>query len=77
MTSAGRWARLLPWVGVLIAVVGIVLMACSGPLSRTRTDVRQLMALPVHVDWLLLTGMATIIVGGLLVQFTWHDHRGG
>lgn len=55
------------WVGVAVAAVGVVLMAYSGPI----TPARLLTTIPVHVDWLLLVGMAVVVGGGSLVQANW------
>ena len=64
-------ARPLRWIGVAVAAVGVVLMAYSGPITPARLGARLLTTIPVHVDWLLLVGMAVVVGGGSLVQANW------
>ena len=63
--------RLMRRAGMAVAAVGVVLMACSGPISPARLGARLPTTMPVHVDWLLLLGMAVVLGGGCLVQAAW------
>ncbi len=57
--------------GMAVAAVGVVLMAYSGPITPAHLGARLLTTMPVHVDWLLLVGMAIVVGGGSLVQAAW------
>jgi len=63
-----RPITLMQWGGAAIAAAGTVLMARSGPLSPAWTGTNWPGGSALHVNWLLLSGMAIIVGGGLLMQ---------
>lgn len=71
-----RPVKRMQWIGVVVAAAGAVLMGYSGSLSRSGMGGQLLTGLPLHVDWILLAGMAAVLGGSLLIQSTWANQHG-
>jgi hypothetical protein len=66
----------IPWIGFVAATAGAVLMVYSGPLPHAWVGAHLPTGFPVHVNWLLLIGIVTVIGGGLLVQIARENPHG-
>ena len=60
----------------MLAGFGVVLMCYVPLLSSALVGARPHTELPRPFDWLLLSGKACLIGGGVLVQFTWRTWNG-
>jgi len=67
---------LVQWAGIMLAGFGAVLMCCAPLLSFALVGATPQTELPRPFYWLLLSGMACLIGGGILVQFTWRTGNG-
>ncbi len=67
---------LMQWAGIMLAGFGAVLMCYVPLLSGALVGATPQTELPRLFDWLLLSGMACLIGGGVLVQFTWRTWNG-
>jgi hypothetical protein len=67
---------LMQWAGIVLAGFGAVLLCCAPVLSSALGGVNLQTELPRPFDWLLLSGMACLVGGGVLVQFTWGTWNG-
>jgi hypothetical protein len=66
----------MQWAGIILAGFGVVMMCCAPLLSSALVDAGPQAELPRLFDWPLLSGMACLIGGGILVQFTWRTWNG-
>ena len=62
------WMKPMLWGGAAAAAAGTVLMVSSGPLSPVGSGMNPSGESAMHVNWLLLSGIITIVGGGLLMQ---------
>jgi hypothetical protein len=66
---------LMQWAGIMLAAVGGVLMGYVAALSGALVGAHAPIERSMPFDWLLLGGLACLLGGGVLVQFTWKTWR--
>jgi len=72
--TAVTGTKLMRLAGIVVAASGALLLAQTDPFAATWSAALAPPAL--HVDWVLLAGLACIVGGGLLVQITWETRDG-